>query len=221
MNARPFLSATLLFAFCVPQVAVAADQATAQDDDHAMSFFITSVGSGKGGDLGGLAGADAHCQALAEAAGAGAKTWRAYLGQSGDGAENIDPRSRIGTGPWYNAKGQLIAQDATDLHLGNHLRRETGLDENGQPVKARGDTPNQHDILTGARPDGTAFPLADGDRTCGNWTSSGEGSAMVGHFDRWGGGFTSWNSAHPSRGCSVEALNGTGGNGYFYCFASD
>lgn len=188
-------------------------------ESPAMSFFITSTGSGNGGDLGGLAGADAHCQALAEAAGAGGKTWRAYLGQSGEGAENVDARSRIGEGPWYNAAGVMIAEDLTDLHLGNKLRRETGLDENGKRVNARGDSPNQHDILTGARPDGTAFPPGE-DRTCSNWTSSTEGSAMVGHFDRWGGGFTSWNSAHPSRGCSVEALNSSGGNGYFYCFAA-
>jgi hypothetical protein len=212
MNKTSLLSPLLAFALCAPGLAWA--------DQPAMSFFITSTGSGKGGDLGGLAGADAHCQALAEAAGAGGKTWRAYLGQSGEGAGNVDPRSRIGEGPWYNAEGVMIAEDLTDLHLGNRIRRETGLDENGKRVNARGDSPNQHDILTGARPDGTAFPPGE-DRTCGNWTSSGEGSAMVGHFDRWGGGFTSWNSAHPSRGCSVEALNSSGGNGYFYCFAID
>ncbi len=212
MNKTSLLSPLLAFALCAPGLAWA--------DQPAMSFFITSTGSGKGGDLGGLAGADAHCQALAAAAGAGGKTWRAYLGQSGESAENVDPRSRIGEGPWYNAEGVMIAEDLTDLHLGNRIRRETGLDENGKRVNARGDSPNQHDILTGARPDGTAFPPGE-DRTCGNWTSSGEGSAMVGHFDRWGGGFTSWNSAHPSRGCSVEALNSSGGNGYFYCFAID
>jgi hypothetical protein len=189
--------------------------------DTAMSFFITSVGSGKGGDLGGLTGADAHCQALAQAAGAGAKTWRAYLSTSGgEGRQQVEARSRIGNGPWYNAKGVLIAQDLTDLHIGNNIRRETGLDEHGEPIKARGDNPNQHDILTGAREDGTAFPAGE-DRTCNNWTSSDEGSAMLGHFDRQGGGYTSWNAAHPSRGCSQEALIGTGGNGYLYCFAID
>ncbi len=212
MNRTVLLSHLLLIACCTSGLAWAGPPG--------MSFFITSTGSGKGGDLGGLAGADAHCQALAEAAGAGSKTWRAYLGQSGEGPENVDPRTRIGEGPWYNAEGVMIAEDLTDLHLGNRIRRETGLDENGKRINARGDTPNQHDILTGARPDGTAFPPGE-DRTCGNWTSSTEGSAMVGHFDRWGGGFTSWNSAHPSRGCSVEALNSSGGNGYFYCFAID
>jgi len=186
---------------------------------NAMSFFISSVGSGKGGDLGGLAGADAHCQALARAAGAGAKTWHAYLSTTGgDGRQQVEARSRIGNGPWYNAKGVMIAQDLTDLHIGNNIRRETGLDEKGNPIKARGDTPNQHDILTGSREDGTAFPAGE-DRTCNNWTSSGEGSAMLGHFDRQGGGYTSWNAAHPSRGCGQEALIATGGNGYLYCFA--
>jgi len=198
-------------------VGLSAGSAIAQDTS--MSFFVSSVGSGKGGDLGGLAGADAHCQALAEAAGAGAKTWHAYLSiTGGDGRQAVEARSRIGQGPWYNAKGVLIAADLTDLHIGNNIRRETALDENGNLVKARGDNPNQHDILTGSREDGTAFPPGE-DRTCNNWTSSNEGSAMLGHFDRQGGGFTSWNAAHPSRGCSQEALISTGGNGYIYCFA--
>jgi hypothetical protein len=186
-----------------------------------MSFFITSEGSGNGGDLGGLAGADAHCQALAESAGVGDSTWRAYLSTSGaNGEPPVEARSRIGEGPWHNADGVMIAEDLTDLHIGNNIRRETGLDENGNLINSRGDNPNQHDILTGARPDGTAFPAGE-DKTCGDWTSSDEGSAQVGHHDRQGGGFTSWNSAHGSRGCSQEGLIGTGGNGYFYCFAVD
>lgn len=188
---------------------------------NAMSFFITSEGSGNGGDLGGLAGADAHCQALAESAGVGDSTWRAYLSTSGaNGEPPVEARSRIGEGPWHNADGVMIAEDLTDLHIGNNIRRETGLDENGNLINSRGDNPNQHDILTGARPDGTAFPAGE-DKTCGDWTSSDEGSAQVGHHDRQGGGFTSWNSAHGSRGCSQEGLIGTGGNGYFYCFAVD
>jgi hypothetical protein len=210
-------SRTLLLSIFAVANGLIAGGALAQDD--AMSFFITSVGSGKGGDLGGLAGADAHCQALAQAAGAGAKTWRAYLSTSGgEGRQQVEARSRIGNGPWYNAKGVLIAADLTDLHINNNIRRETGLDENGNLVKARGDNPNQHDILTGSREDGTAFPPGE-DRTCNNWTSSDEGSAMLGHFDRQGGGFTSWNAAHPSRGCSLDSLISTGGNGYLYCFA--
>ena len=202
-------------------VVVGLTSGAALAQDNSMSFFITSVGSGKGADFGGLAGADAHCQALARAAGAGAKTWHAYLSTSGgEGREQVEARSRIGGGPWYNAKGVMIAADLTDLHIGNNIRRETGLDEKGNPIKARGDTPNQHDILTGSREDGTAFPPGE-DRTCNNWTSGDEGSAMLGHFDRQGGGFTSWNAAHPSRGCSQEALISTGGNGYLYCFAAD
>jgi hypothetical protein len=191
-----------------------------------MSFFITSVGPGNGGDLGGLAGADAHCQALAEAAGAGEKTWRAYLSTQAVGETRaVEARSRIGEGPWYNANGVMIAQDLTDLHVGNNIRRETALDENGETVNARGDQPNKHDMLTGARPDGTAFPSGgdNPDRTCSNWTSSadGEGSAMIGHHDRQGGGSTSWNTVHPSRGCSQQNLIRTGGDGLFYCFAID
>ncbi len=187
-----------------------------------MSFFITSEGPGNGGDLGGLAGADAHCQALAESAGAGNRTWRAYLSTSASGDQRaVEARSRIGDGPWHNAAGALIAEDLTDLHIGNHIRRETGLDENGVRVNARGDSPNRHDILTGARPDGTAFPGNGEDMTCSNWTSSTEGRAMVGHHDRQGGGYTSWNTAHASRSCSQDDLIATGGNGLLYCFAAD
>jgi hypothetical protein len=186
-----------------------------------MSFFVTSVGSGKGADLGGLAGADKHCQALAEAAGAGNKTWRAYLSTQGDNAVNA--RDRIGGGPWRNAKGVPIASDVDELHSHNNLDKQTALTEKGEVVNGRGDQPNMHDMLTGSRPDGRAFPPGE-DRTCSNWTSSGEGSAMLGHHDRMGlrddAPSKSWNSSHPSRGCSQEALKSTGGNGLFYCFAA-
>jgi hypothetical protein len=193
----------------------------AQAQDNPMSFFVTSVGPGKGGDLGGLEGADAHCQALAEAAGAGGKTWRAYLSTSGEGAVNA--RDRIGSGPWVNAKGVEIAANVDELHAEtNKINKETALDENGNMVKGRGDEPNQHDILTGSQRDGTAFPAGE-DMTCGNWTSSGEGSAMVGHHDLIGNpqGINFWNFSHPSRGCSQENLVDTGGDGLFYCFAAD
>lgn len=186
------------------------------DQDTSMGFFITSRGPGDGANLGGLEGADAHCAALAEAAGSSGKTWRAYLSTSGAGG--VDARDRIGNGPWYNAKGQLVARSLDDLHYSNvNFTKETALDENGNMVNGRGDTPNQHDILTGSNPDGSAS-----ENTCDNWASSSEdGSAMVGHFDRTGGGAIpeSWNSAHGSRGCSQANLQATGGNGYFYCFA--
>ena len=186
-----------------------------------MSFFITSVGSGNGGDLGGLEGADAHCRNLAESAGAGDRTWRAYLGTQEEGRRGTDARSRIGTGPWYNAAGILIATNLDDLHLNNNLVRNTSLDENGDRVNGRGDSPNRHDTLTGAMADGTAFFAGQPDRTCSNWTSSDEGQAMVGHFDRQGGGNTSWNAAHPSRSCSQSDLEATGGDGLYMCFAAD
>ena len=190
--------------------------ATAQDAAN-MSFFITSVGLGNGADLGGLAGADAQCQSLAEAAGSTGKTWRAYLS-----AEGVNARDRIGAGPWVNFNGVTIASDVASLHSdANPINKETGLTETGAAVPGRGETPNQHDILTGTKADGT---LAVG-QTCADWTSSGEGAAMVGHFDRAGpdslATATSWNAAHPSRGCSQQALIGTGGNGYFYCFAAN
>jgi hypothetical protein len=195
--------------------------ALAQDADPKMSFFLTSMGPGQGADLGGLDGADAHCQRLAESVGAGGKTWHAYLSTTGPGGVNA--RDRIGKGPWYNAKGVEVAASVEDLHSDdNNLTKETVLNEKGEVVKGRGDSPNRHDILTGAQLDGTAYP-GDDDTTCGNWTSSGEGSARVGHHDRTGGGEhpTSWNSAHPSRGCSQEDLRGTGGDALFYCFATD
>ena len=190
--------------------------------DPAMSFFITSAGPGHGADLGGLEEADAHCQMLAEAAGAGDRAWRAYLSaeETAD-ASAVNARDRIGSGPWTNYAGVEVASGVDDLHGdSNNLTKETILTEKGEGVNGRGDSPNQHDILTGSQLDGTVF--GDGEnRTCDNWTSSGDGSAQVGHHDRQGGGAnpTSWNSAHGSRGCSQTDLQGTGGNGYFYCFA--
>lgn len=189
-----------------------------------MSFFLTSVGPGEGADLGGLEGADAHCAHLAYAVGASDRTWRAYLSTTGaGGGAAVDARDRIGPGPWHNADGVLVARDVSELHSeAAHLTGETVLTEWGERVRARGDRPNRHDILTGSRLDGTAFPAGE-DTTCDDWTSSGEGSARVGHFDRTGGGEnpTSWNSAHGSRGCSQQDLRGTGGDGLFYCFAAD
>jgi hypothetical protein len=194
-----------------------------------MTFFVTSAGPGKGADLGGLDGADRHCASLAKAAGAGDRVWRAYLSTQGSSLTDpgfVNARDRIGPGPWRNAKGVLIAKSVDDLHSpANNLNRETALDERGRPVKGRTDRPNEHDILTGSRPDGTAFPGAPfPDMTCGNWTKSGpDGSAMTGHHDRAGpiaaSWAMSWNSAHPSRGCHPEGLRSTGGAGLFYCFA--
>ena len=191
-----------------------------------MGFFVTSTGSGKGADLGGLAGADRHCQQLATAAGTAGKTWRAYLSAeaSGEYATPVHARDRIGRGPWVNAKGAVIATDLGTLHSGNALGKETSLDEKGVLVNGSGDSPNIHDILTGSTTDGR---LATGDKnlTCGNWTSSGDGAAMVGHHDRKGLDETppakSWNASHPTRGCSQDALKATGGGGLFYCFASN
>ncbi len=192
----------------------------AQDQD--MSFFITSVGSGNGADLGGLEGADAHCSKLATAAGVEGKIWAAYLSTQEDGQRGVSARDRIGQGPWHNAKGELIAEDLDQLHLSPNIVKTTALDENGNLINGRGDKPNQHDILTGTMSDGTAyFPREAEDRTCSNWTSSGEGSATVGHHDRHGGGNTSWNAAHNSRGCSQDDLTKTGGSGLFMCFATD
>ena len=199
--------------------ALASMAVVAQAQDTTMSFFITSVGSGNGANLGGLAGADAHCATLAEAAGITGKTWRAYLSTS-----DTDARDRIGTGPWFNAKGDKIADDVASLHSdANGLTKDTALDEKGTVISGRGDTPNRHDILTGSMADGTKAA----DQTCGDWTLDGaEGAAMVGHHDRKGPDTlptaTSWNAAHPSRGgCSQDALKGTGGAGFFYCFAEN
>jgi hypothetical protein len=187
------------------------------------SFFITSAGPGYGADLGGLQEADLHCQNLAYTAGMGAKVWRAYLSlMARDGRPAVNARDRIGSGPWHNYNGVLIARDVTELHAeGVNINKETALTERGGTVNGRGDTPNQHDILTGSNPDGTVY-TGEGHTACDNWTSSGsDGGARVGHFDRQGGGDdpTSWNSAHNSRGCSQENLVATGGNGYYYCFA--
>ncbi len=206
---------TRILSLSAAALAIALGAAYAQDTT--MSFFITSVGSGKGADLGGLDGADAHCASLAEAAGVTGKTWRAYLSTT-----TVDAKDRIGAGPWFNAKGVKIADDVATLHSdANAINKEGGLDEKGNVVNGRGDTPNKHDILTGTNPDGT---LAAG-QTCGDWTSSGEGEAMLGHFDRVGGDPVtgkSWTSAHASRGgCSQEALKSTGGDGLFYCFAAN
>ena len=198
--------------------------ASAQDDP--LGFFITSVGPGNGGDLGGLDGADAYCQELAEAEGAGDRTWRAYLSTQASGAQPaVNARDRIGEGPWFNAEGLSIAANADDLHYSNaNINYDHALNERGERVNsgANGDSPSMHDILTGTQLDGTAFPPGE-DRTCNNWTSSGDGSAMVGHHDR----FTSqtpgspWNQSHPSRGCTQEQLVSSGGAGLFYCFAAD
>jgi len=203
---------------------VALLSASAQAQQSEMSFFITSEGLGKGADLGGLAGADKHCQMLAQSAGAGGKTWHAYLSTQGPGAVNA--RDRIGGGPWQNAKGTVIAKNVAELHGTNNLTKQTALTEKGEMVNGRGDTPNMHDILTGSQPDGTAFAAGE-DRTCGNWSKSDKGAAMVGHNDRQGlrddDASKSWNSSHPSRGpdggCSQNDLKSTGGNGFFYCFA--
>jgi hypothetical protein len=195
----------------------------AQDKPGTMSFFITSAGPGNGANLGGLAGADAHCQKLAAAVKAGNRAWRAYLSTSASGGQPaVNARDRIGKGPWHNVKGERIAQNLDELHSDtNNLTKQTQLTEKGDVVNGRGDTPNRHDILTGSQLDGTAFP-AGADKTCGNWTSQAEGSAQVGHHDRQGGGEnpSSWNAAHASKGCSQENLRGTGGDGLFYCFAA-
>ena len=196
--------------------------ACAAGPQNDMSFFVTSVGSGKGADLGGLAGADRHCQNLASAAGAGGRTWRAYLSSGGAGAVNA--RDRIGPGPWKNVKGAVVATSVDHLHDSNNLSKQTALNEKGEAINGRGDTPNMHDILTGSAPDGR-LATGDKDLTCGNWTLSGAGSAMVGHHDRMGlrddAPSRSWNSSHGSRACDQESLRATGGNGLFYCFAEN
>ena len=218
----PLIPAAFLFALALaPQV-----RAQETTGDAPMGFFITSEGPGDGANLGGLEGADAHCQALAEDAGAGDRTWRAYLStQATDTEPAVHARDRIGDGPWANANGLQIAADVDDLHYNNaNIRYEYALDERGETVSsgALGDPVTRHDILTGTGLDGTAFPPGE-DRTCDNWTSSGEGSAMVGHHDRFSFDTpgSPWNTSHPSRGCSQESLEATGGAGLFYCFAVD
>ena len=217
---RKLLALTLI----VPAAFALATAPSAFAQDAKMGFFVTSAGPGKGADLGGLEGADKHCQTLAEAAGSTGQTWRAYLSTQGDGAVNA--KDRIGAGPWANAKGEVIAKDVAELHNGNNLNKTTALSEKGELINGRGDKPNMHDILTGSQADGTAFAAGE-DRTCGNWALSGaEGAVMVGHHDRTGLDDSppakSWNTSHPSRGgCSQDALNDTGGNGLFYCFAAN
>jgi hypothetical protein len=215
MEIRKLVMATGMLALAAP--ALAQPPGGGAPQDTSMSFFVTSVGGGDGANLGGLAGADAHCQALAEAAGSTGKTWRAYL--STNGAGGVNARDRIGSGPWYNANGELVARSVDHLHFSNvFLNKERSITETGGIVNGVGDTPNQHDILTGTNPDGTAS-----ENTCNNWTANGEGAAaVVGHLDRRGGGAMaeSWNAAHNSRGCSQDLLIASGGNGYFYCFAT-
>jgi hypothetical protein len=215
-------------AAAVSFIALAAQPAHAQA--ASTTFFVTSNGVGNGANLGGVAGADNHCQTLAQAAGAGGKTWHAYLStQPADGKPAVNARDRIGKGPWQNSKGVVIAKDVADLHsAANNLTKQTDLSEKGEVINGRGDTPNRHDVLTGSQPDGTAFAAGD-DRTCKNWTSSTQGSAMMGHADRIGlrddDASKSWNSSHPSRGpdggCSQADLKSTGGDGLLYCFAAN
>jgi hypothetical protein len=216
---------------CVVLLAGCAGMNAARPTAGDMTFFVTSEGPGKGANLGGLEGADQHCQALAKTAGVGQHTWRAYLSTQGaalNDANFINARDRIGSGPWQNAKGVIIAKNVEDLHSANSgVTKDTALDEKGRPINGRTEKPNMHDILTGSRPDGTAFPGAPfSDMTCGNWRFGGpEGSAMLGHHDRAGpigaSWASSWNSSHPSRGCNPEALRSTGGNGLLYCFATE
>jgi hypothetical protein len=202
----------------------------AQAQSANTTFFVTSAGPGKGGDLGGIEGADKLCQTLATAGGATAKTWHAYLStQAADGKPAVNARDRIGKGPWQNSKGVVVAKDVADLHgASNNLTKQTALSEKGEVINGRGDTPNRHDALTGSQPDGTAFAAGE-DRTCKNWTSSTQGAAMMGHIDRIGlrddDASKSWNSSHPSRGpdggCSQADLKSTGGDGLLYCFAAN
>jgi hypothetical protein len=230
MQMRFVLQMTMIGAAGLAPLVAAQTPPAAQAPQPPMSFFVTSAGAADGSaNLGGLAGADAICQARATATGAGSKTWHAYLSTSAtNGSPAVNARDRIGSGPWCNARGTRIAQNVADLHgdtleqaqYGNNLSRTTVLTEKGDPVKGAGDNPNQHDILTGSQTNGRAY--TDGaDHTCGNWTSNSTGAAQVGHFDRTGGGNTSWNSAHASRGCSGPNLVSTGGAGYLYCFAID
>ena len=207
-------------------VAVLAGCSSMMPAKPGMSFFVTSVNPGKGGDLGGLAGADAHCQKLATAAGAGNRNWRAYLStQPSNSGPGVNARDRIGKGPWQNAKGMLVAGDVEQLHSsGSNLNKQTALTENGAVINGRGDTPNLHDVLTGSQPNGS-FIAGDVNTTCGNWTMGDKGFAMVGHHDRTGLDDSvpakSWNSSHLSRGCSLDQLKTTGGVGLYYCLAAD
>ena len=216
----------VLIALSLVVSSTAMGQGASAQQQQPMGFFITSVGKGDGANLGGLAGADEHCQALARAAGAGSRTWHAYLSTApAAGQPAVNARDRIGTGPWYNAKGAIIAFNVADLHGDiqrdrNSINKEFALNEKGMPVNGRGDTPNQHDILTGSDSHGRALLGTAANTTCNNWTSNGAGSAMLGHHDRSGGGNSSWNAAHMSRSCSQSDLVATGGAGLFYCFAN-
>jgi hypothetical protein len=212
--------------FAIPLAAVvfalpAAAQPPAPQPQGPMSFFVTSVGTGNGANLGGLAGADAHCQQLAAAAGRGNATWRAYLSQAGaPGAPQVHARDRIGEGPWYNARGVVIAWNVDDLHEDrNNIRKPTALNEKGEEVNGVGNQPNMHDILTGSDSSGRLVPGSAAVTTCNNWTSNAAGNTIVGHHDRLGGPNASWNSTHSTRSCSQEDLVATGGAGLFYCFA--
>src|SRR5947209_9367852 len=223
-----FSVTTVAACAAIVSATVSAQPASAQSAN--MTFFLTSNGPGKGADLGGLEGADRQCQTLAQAAGAGNKTWRAYLStQAADGAQAVNARDRIGRGPWQNFKNEVVAQNVDDLHGDNNkLGMQMSLTERGTVVAGVGYTPNAHDVLTGSQMDGRAFAPGE-DRTCRNWTSSTQGAAMVGHSDRKGlrddAASKSWNSSHPSRGpdggCSQNDLRSTGGNGLFYCFAAN
>jgi len=223
---RTILSAAILIAGASTAFGQAKD-GKGKAAPQPMSFFVTSTGGGKGADLGGLAGADQHCQMLAAAVGRGSSTWHAYLStQAANGQPAVNARDRIGNGPWYNAKGQQIAANVGELHgdtleqarLGNRINKITTVDEKGEIQKGVGDQPNEHDILTGSQPDGRAYTDA-ADHTCKNWTSSSDGTAQLGHLDRLGGGNASWNSVHASQGCSQPQLVATGGAGKLYCFA--
>lgn len=222
MNKKPVVLISALA--CATFSLVALTQQQPAQPPAPLGFFITSTGVGKGGDLGGLAGADKHCQTLATAAGAGSRTWRAYLSASPSSSQKaVNARDRIGAGPWHNAKGELVAKNVADLHGDverdrNNIYKLSALTEKGEVISGRGDTLNRHDILTGSTSDGRAFSGGE-DMSCNNWTSSDAGAAMVGHHDRNGGGNTSWNAAHRSRGCSQDQLRASGGDGLFYCFA--
>ncbi len=222
---RAITPSSAKWAVVAAAVAVLAACGSMSGGKTGMSFFVTSTSPGKGGDLGGLAGADKHCQTLAAAAGAGSRTWRAYLSQQATATvPAINAADRIGKGPWINAKGVVVATDVAQLHGANNLTKATALTETGAVVNGRGDTPNMHDVLTGSQPGGTAI-AGNVNTTCANWTSSGEGAAMVGHHDKTGLDESvpakSWNSSHLSRGCSPDALKASGGAGLFYCFAAD
>jgi hypothetical protein len=224
MNTKSGVVAAAALSTVLVGASVAIMQAQQQQQAPPMSFFVTSVGSGNGGNLGGLAGADKHCQQLAAAVGAGNRTWRAYLSAGAAGAEpGVNARDRIGRGPWYNAKGQLIASNVDDLHEDrNNIRKPTALTEKGGEVNGVGDQPNQHDILTGSDSFGRAVVGSPLVTSCNNWTSNDNANrAVVGHHDRLGGPNASWNAVHSSAGCSQEALVKTGGAGFFYCFAAD